>query len=90
MWLRNYKGSARSPKVVGRDMEMKCKIPTARLETATGDLVTTVEVLPFNEPPDVIIWGTRIFKLHKATRDFVRPDVYRECFAWTAVAEVKR
>ena len=70
-------------------MEQKIKLPIARLETAAGEFVTNVEVLPFNEPPEVIFWGTRTFKLHEATSAFTEPDVYRECFAWAAVSEAK-
>jgi hypothetical protein len=66
-------------------MRQTQQLPTARLEVATGEFVTNVYVLPFNEPPQVIIWGSRIFKLHKEAQDFPKDqDVYRECFAWHA------
>lgn len=78
-------------------MEMKRgqQMPIARLEVAGGGsdkrsgFVANVEVLPFNEPPEVIVWGSRIFKLHEKSDDFPnKPDVYRECFAWYAYCEV--
>ena len=66
-------------------MERGQQLPIARLEVSTGEFVTNVYVLPFNEPPDVLIWGTRIFKLHQKASDFPNdPDIYRECFAWYA------
>ena len=66
------------------------KMPTARLEVSTGEFVANVEVIPFNEPPEVLIWGSRVFKLHQKAQNFPKDqDVYRECFAWypTVVVE---
>lgn len=50
-----------------------------RLETSNGELVVHGEVPPFNEAPDVLVWGTRIFKDTYQLQDDER--VYRECFA---------
>jgi hypothetical protein len=43
------------------------------LLTATGAFVHSEEILPFNEYPQVIIWGERVFS--KTTL-----GEYRECF----------
>lgn len=50
------------------------------LVTADERLVGLVEVLPFVSPPEVLIWGERVFKFVRAEP---RPT-YRECF--TAVS----
>lgn len=65
---------------------MSIKFSTVKLETSDGRFVVYVEVLPFIEPPEVIIWGSRIFKMHKPG-DNKCPDEYRECFAFCAVNE---
>jgi hypothetical protein len=52
-----------------------------QLETRTGDLVTTGRVPPFNEPPEVLLWGVRVFRLHDKGDGMVRPTIYREAFA---------
>ena len=35
-----------------------------RLEVAQGDFVATVYMLPFDELPKVVVWGSRVFELH--------------------------
>jgi len=55
---------------------MKC-----RLFTKAHEHVVDVEIPPFNEPPDVLIWGERIFKLVNTTAGFVEPE-YTEAFSY--------
>ena len=54
-----------------------------RLTVPSGGLVTEAEVPPFNQPPDVLLWGSRVFR-------FLRLDdgvaVYVEAFAFTVPA----
>lgn len=51
-----------------------------KLYTKSGGYVETVYIPPFNEMPDVIIWGERFFVLFNTEN-----LEYRECFAATAV-----
>lgn len=44
----------------------KTHFPSVRLETSGGELVHMGRMMPFNKPPDVILWGFRVFKLHEA------------------------
>lgn len=54
--------------------------PTIRvaLLTAQGEYVTTAMILPYKTPPDILIWGVRVFKI-----SLDHPDIYNECFAVT-------
>lgn len=49
------------------------------LKTEDGRLVTRGMIPPFQTMPDVLIWGTRIFKR-------VDDSEYRECFAVAVVS----
>lgn len=52
-----------------------------KLFTASGEFVAEVEIPPFDTFPEVLIWGSRVFRLGD-------DDVYREAFAfWTAPRE---
>lgn len=56
-----------------------------QLFTAAKEFVTEVLVAPFQKPPDVLIWGSRVFINDPAGQSF--EPVYREAFAvvvWTA------
>ena len=46
------------------------------LFTRDGSYVTTVHVPPFQTPPEVIVWGLRIFVLDREA------GKYREAFAY--------
>lgn len=50
-----------------------------RLETSNGELVVHGDVPPFVTPPDVLVWGTRVFQLYESECEGAA--VYRECFA---------
>jgi len=52
-----------------------------KLYTSDGKLVTTVVVPNFQTPPDVIIWGSRVF-VRKGKK-------YKEAFAHVAIWEAK-
>ncbi len=57
-----------------------------RLETAKGEFVTDGDMPPFNELPEVVMWGVRLFKLVAVeARLLDEPAIYRECFAWYLV-----
>jgi len=56
----------------------------ARLYTSAGEYVCMVKLLPFNEWPDVVVWGTRLFKLQKGTVENDVPE-YSEAFAVAAI-----
>lgn len=49
----------------------------ATLQTSEGLHVGTAAIPPFQTPPDVIVWGVRVFR-----RDRTTSDTYRECFAY--------
>lgn len=51
------------------------------LETTTCKLVTTGRIPPFSTLPEVLLWGTRVFKLVAPPWDPDKPVVYRECFS---------
>lgn len=56
-----------------------------KLETRDGSHVHEQEIPPFNEPPQVIFWGIRVFQMHAVEK---RPNgytIYRECFAYALV-----
>lgn len=48
------------------------------LQTSDGHLVVTGRVPPFMTPAEVILWGSRVFKLFEETEQRI---VYRETFA---------
>jgi hypothetical protein len=50
-----------------------------RLVTGTQELVHEDTIPPFNEDPEVILWGLRTFKRHLVDGD---TTVYAECFAY--------
>lgn len=50
-----------------------------RLMTSSMELVATGTVPPFNQYPDVLIWGTRLFTFH---HEDTGVGVYREAFAF--------
>jgi len=53
-----------------------------RLEVSDGGYVTDVEILPFDPLPEVVVWGTRYFVLHRALFTAEEKPVYREAFAY--------
>ncbi len=53
-----------------------------RLETEDGRLVAEATRPPFGKPPEVVIWGQRVFKLHEDKNSESHGSVYREVFAW--------
>lgn len=57
-----------------------------KLETSDGEHVGHSHVPPFNKPPDVLLWGDRVFKLHEDAKHGA--VVYRECFAVAIVVPV--
>lgn len=46
------------------------------LLTMYGEYVTTAVIPPYNKPPDVLIWGQRVFKV-----SVNHPDIYNECYS---------
>lgn len=49
-----------------------------RLVTRGGDFVREVEIAPFEPPPDVLVWGSRLF-----LRDPCDDHCFREgCAVW--------
>lgn len=48
-----------------------------RLLTRQADFVVSVFIPPFDPPPEVIVWGSRVFAR--------RPEGYLEVFAYTAL-----
>jgi hypothetical protein len=62
----------------------------ACLYTKDGGYVETVNLPPFQQLPDVVIWGTRIFQF-KSGLDFEPKEakenapVYVEAFAWAVI-----
>jgi len=46
-----------------------------KLFTRTGGLVLAMEIPPFSEPPDVIVWGERIFCIPDVDRDLFVHDL---------------
>lgn len=58
-----------------------------RLETSGGELVTEREIPPFNTAPDVLLWGSRVFRecTPDGPRDPGEAFVYREAFAFAIV-----
>lgn len=59
-----------------------------KLFTRTGGFVHEQEIPPFNEQPDVILWGERVFKTMSvdnpaASPENYEPDDYPYEEAWT-------
>lgn len=50
------------------------------LYTSTGEFIGGSSVPAFNEPPDVLFWGGRVFIYQSTDDEFV--DWYRECFTY--------
>lgn len=66
-----------------------------RLETRDGGLVHESQIPPFNEAPDVIGWGDRVFvRLDMSPETSAGADdgvvVYRECFAYALTDNLNR
>jgi len=55
-----------------------------KLLTSSGHDVADVEIPPFNKPPDVLGWGTRVFTLYATHEDAL---TYRECFSYAVPVE---
>ena len=55
-------------------------------EPVAKDFVAAVEISPVLSPPDVVIWGNRVFILHSAMPN-VRP-AYIECFSAVAIRQL--
>ena len=54
-----------------------------RLETASGENVSTFDIPPFQTPPDVIVWADRTFTLANRTQRLGEPTyIYGEAFAY--------
>lgn len=53
------------------------------LLTKEGDVVVTVKILPFNAPPEMIVWGQRIFVRRETGK-------YHEGFAVVAIDTVEK
>lgn len=51
-------------------------VPKVKLYTNDDRFVAEVVVLPFKTMPEVLIWGSRVFKLHGV-------NAYREVFAYS-------
>lgn len=55
--------------------------------TRMGQFVANVPVIPFQKPPEVLIWGQRVFHLTQyQIGEFLPPKYcyqYREAFAYT-------
>lgn len=49
------------------------------LQTGTGEFVAVVEILPFQNLPGVVVWGTRAFQI--ANQHSQGREVYTEAFA---------
>ena len=46
----------------------------------------TAKIPPFKKPPDVLLWGSRVFQRRASFSAGLRSDYeYRECFAVTVV-----
>ena len=52
------------------------------LRTNTGDYVHEEEIPNFNEPPNVLIWGLRIFTLDEPQGMTTPPYDYVEAFTY--------
>jgi hypothetical protein len=48
--------------------------------------ITSLELPPFDELPEVIIWGSRVFKISIDSRDL---GFYEEAFCWWAPGNVQ-
>lgn len=52
------------------------------LVNSVGELVTNGIIPPFITPPDVIMWGTRIFQIDATQPQDSMSTRYKECFAF--------
>jgi len=59
----------------------------ARLLTSDGGFVAAVVLPPFQVAPDVIVWGSRMFKAQGGAFPTDEGPGYTECFAWYAPPE---
>lgn len=62
------------------------------LTTSDGEFVVRIQIPPFNEPPEVIGWGNRVFVHHRLShvlfsgeRNVRSEPVYREAFTFAAI-----
>ena len=58
-----------------------------RLETDDGRYVATAEMPPFQDWPEAVTWGQRVFQLQTKGKEG-EPTVYREVFAVAVLATV--
>jgi hypothetical protein len=58
-----------------------------RLEASNSGFAYSTEIPPFDKPPDVLMWGTRVFRYvhERIDTGLVRTHVYREAFAYHLV-----
>jgi len=54
------------------------------LRTRDGGIVHDAEIPPFEPPPEVVSWGTRIF-VHQGNDTDGGPEQYREGLLWPLV-----
>ena len=57
---------------------MRCRLIVPR-----GDLVTELDIPPFTEPPQVLLWGNRVFRLVNQNQGVV---LYVEAFYYAVPA----
>jgi hypothetical protein len=57
-----------------------------KLETSDGGHLGYSQIAPFNVPPEVLIWGDRVFRFHK---EMPMLWIYREAFAVWVTEPVK-
>lgn len=50
------------------------------LQTNTGDFIVTVEVIPFQTMPEVLLWGERCFKRCPSPSAAAVEEIYQEVF----------
>ena len=55
----------------------------ARLIVPGGGLVTDLDLPPFSEPPEVVLWGSRVFRLVNQNAGVV---LYVEAFYYAVPA----
>lgn len=61
----------------------------AKLCTSEGELVTEVEMPPFAGPPDVVIWGQRVFVFIDEGEAWDEVGIiYSEAFTWFVPPEM--
>jgi len=52
-----------------------------RLEDPNGTYVCTAEILPYNDPPGVLLWGIRVFAIERGRTTIHGSLIYREAVA---------